>query len=962
MPDRLNRGILYLMICAFGTGLLASPPVRAFVRVKQHTMQCSATFPCPRELQDRVDFWIDIYSRWNSQDSVLHDARAPHRVYKVFKGRACGRKGNTPFIKDQKKRVAGQMHNLARQLERNYRVSSAYGKHLLTLFPDRSPAEIREAAGNIRCQSGNRDGFQAALRRFGIYGPLVRRVLKDARLPSDIQYLPFVESSYNPKAYSRVGAAGLWQIMPATGRTLGLELDATVDERLDPEAASWAAARYLKDARKTLTVAAQAKDSRVTDSALSPFVITSYNYGVNGMRRAIKKLGPDYIRVINHYRSSKFQVAVKNFYAGFLAARHVARNAKRFFGVIQPGRPLTYRTLLLKKPVSIARIQSVFGLSEAQLKSLNPALTRFVWHGWRFVPNGYRLRLPPRSGSWANHVARLRMMPSEVRGIGALEYTVRSGDTACGIAAAFRTNCSELIALNGLSSKAVIRAGQKLQVPPAGRPRSMVAQRGAYVVRPGDSVCAVAQRFGTDCDDLLAANGLHRGSVLAVGSQLLIPGTLKRPPGGRYTVGKGDSVCSIANRHGIDCNALLTANGLASGELIHPGQTLTIPGAAGAKSTPVKKPAFADIPRTSIAYKVVAGDSACRIAARLEISCRRLIFDNGLGADAIIRPGQILQAAGVPVAVARSIVAATPADGVAAQKPFEYIVTVGDTVCAIAKTHDIDCNRLLAFNNLKVSALIAPGDKLKIPGKKPIENKAVSASVAEPVNLASAVPLSGDVAGSTPKADTQGTIVNEEVTDSGWPKISQNPSVNTSTLLLGATELSDGPPDPTPTLVQRGVSVSPLDRPVDLSVQTAGVNGKTVYRINIEPEETLGHYSDWLRLGGVKKLRELNGYDSTRVLASGDALLLPVTGSDQQHSFERRREEYHRVLVEEFKENFEVTGTEAYTVRPGDSLWMLAHEFELPIWVITRFNPGLRAGPPRAGEDLQIPRIRSRQG
>ncbi|MDG2236541.1 MAG: hypothetical protein P8L34_01995, partial [Arenicellales bacterium] len=60
-------------------------------------------------------------------------------------------------------------------------------------------------------------------------------------------------------------------------------------------------------------------------------------------------------------------------------------------------------------------------------------------------------------------------------------------------------------------------------------------------------------------------------------------------------------------------------------------------------------------------------------------------------------------------------------------------------------------------------------------------------------------------------------------------------------------------------------SVSPLDRPIDLSVQTAGVNGKTVYRINIEPEETLGHYSDWLRLGGVKKLRDLNGYDSTRV-------------------------------------------------------------------------------------------------
>ena len=64
----------------------------------------------------------------------------------------------------------------------------------------------------------------------------------------------------------------------------------------------------------------------MTDSELTPFVITSYNYGVNGMRSAIKKLGPDFLTVLNRYRTKKFRVAVKNFYAGFLAARHVAKN------------------------------------------------------------------------------------------------------------------------------------------------------------------------------------------------------------------------------------------------------------------------------------------------------------------------------------------------------------------------------------------------------------------------------------------------------------------------------------------------------------------------------------------------------------------------------------------------------------------------------------------------------------
>ncbi|HCK76564.1 MAG TPA: hypothetical protein DHW07_05405 [Gammaproteobacteria bacterium] len=850
MLDSLNPANRWLATCVLLVALFESSPASAFVEVGQHKMRCSKAFPCPEELQDRVNFWIDIYSRWDSQDAVLHDSVVPSRVYRVIEGRACGRKGNTEFIKDQKKRIASELHTLANKVDRKSPVSSAYQKHLLKLFPDRSSADIRRAAGDIRCQSGNRDGFTAALRRFGTYGPMVRRVLKDSGLHSDIQYLPFVESSYSPKAYSRVGAAGLWQIMPATGRTLGLELDATVDERLDPEAASWAAARYLKDARKTLTVAARAKNSRVSHSELSPFVITSYNYGVNGMRRAIKKMGPDYMRVINQYRSKKFQVAVKNFYAGFLAARHVTRNHKRFFGDIKPGRPLQYQTLILDRPVSVARLQSVFGLTETQLKTLNPALTRFVWHGWRFIPDGYKLRLPKRQDGWSNHVARLRMMPSERRQGGSVEYTVRTGDTACGIAAAFRVDCRELIAINDLNRKAVIRVGQKLQVPAKRRSRSRVAQRGRYEVQPGDSACVVAGRFGVDCDDLLAANGLHRGSVLQVGASLVIPGTMPTAPGGSYTVGKGDSACSIASRYGISCGTLLSANRLVESDLIFPGQTLTVPGVAAPSSAADR--ASPQDPAKTLTYTVVSGDSACRIAVRFQVPCRRLIADNALGKEALIVPGQSLTITEVPANLARSYSPSAQATKTAASL-----------------------------------------------------------------------------------ADTKSS------TDETWSKIADIAGSGSGIGLSG---------------------VSPLDRPIDLSVQASTADGRTLYRINVEPEETLGHYSDWLRLGGVEKIRELNGYDATQVLESGDALLLPVADETQRDTFERRREEYHRVLVEEFKENFEVTGADKYKIRSGDSLWVLAREFELPIWVITRYNPELRKGPPRAGKTIKIPRIRSRQG
>ena len=328
--------------------------------VQHHKLKCGQYFPCPDALRRRVDFWIDVYGRWRTNDAILHDAQRPHRVYKIIKGKACGTKGNTQFIKEQKRQIRLRLERIAILIEQNKTITQAKDKHYLNMFPERSPAVLRRATRNLRCQSGNKDGFRNALRRFGTYGPIVRRVLKDAGLHQDIQYLPFVESSYNPEAYSRVGAAGMWQIMPRTARVLGLELNATMDERLDPEAASWGAARYLKDSRKNLTVAARSKKPNVTDSELTPFVITSYNYGVNGMRRAIKKLGPDFLTVLNRYRTKKFRVAVKNFYAGFLAARHVAKNSGHFFGTYSKGRPLRYDTVILRSSVSIDRIRSVF--------------------------------------------------------------------------------------------------------------------------------------------------------------------------------------------------------------------------------------------------------------------------------------------------------------------------------------------------------------------------------------------------------------------------------------------------------------------------------------------------------------------------------------------------------------------------------------------------------------------------
>ena len=296
---------------------------------------------------------------------------------------------------------------VAKKIEKGQSVSGSFQSHLAGLFAGEKAHDIRAASKRIRCQTGVRDSFLAGLKRYYGYRDMIDRVLAENALPPEIRYLPFVESSFNPAAYSKAGAAGMWQIMPKTARVLGLELNATLDERLDPEAATRAAAKYLKNADARLTKVARETKPDITRGEINPFIITSYNYGVNGMRRAIRKVEPDFMAVLTRYKSPRFQTAVKNFYASFLAARHVARNAKRYFGTVAAAGIADYQTVVLQRPASVARIKAVFGVSEADLRPLNRGLTRFAWRGWRLIPAGYRLRLPARKRQLAGGARQL---------------------------------------------------------------------------------------------------------------------------------------------------------------------------------------------------------------------------------------------------------------------------------------------------------------------------------------------------------------------------------------------------------------------------------------------------------------------------------------------------------------------------------------------------------------------------
>jgi membrane-bound lytic murein transglycosylase D len=330
---------------------------------------------------------------------------------------------------------------------------------ILHQFGDKTtPAQYREAIERIRFQLGQADRFHEGLIRAQTYEANISKVLADRGVPAEIGALPHVESSFNPAAYSRVGAAGLWQFMPGTARRY-MRVDSIVDQRLDPYSATEAAANLMLYNYRLL--------------GSWPLTVTAYNHGPGGLRRAQDELGSSNIEVIvKRYQGATFGFASRNFYVAFLAALEVDRNADKYFG------PLTHlpdtQSTLVTVPdyVSIDALAKAFKADLGALRVLNPALRPPIWNKSRLVPRGYALRVPGTAQSVDIAAALARLAPSDRFVVQRNDGThkVRRGETLAGIAAASGVTVNRLLAVNGWSGARELARGDSVKIPmPASR-------------------------------------------------------------------------------------------------------------------------------------------------------------------------------------------------------------------------------------------------------------------------------------------------------------------------------------------------------------------------------------------------------------------------------------------------------------------------------------------------------------
>ncbi len=351
----------------------------------------SPGFSIPDGLKERTEFWFDIYTRYGEAHHVIHHLRYPWIIFRVVDTTEIllNGKGPTWLRRDRgeklAKKTAQEIRTALRKLakRKNYANLSPLERRLYDkLMPLKGSrrAVFTLAAQSVRSQLGQKDFFQRGLVNSSRYLPYMEEEFKRFGLPTELTRLPFVESSFNVDAFSKVGASGIWQIMPRTGKAYMI-VDPLIDERNSPLKATVAAARLLRSYYRAM------RSWELT--------ITSYNHGIGNIHKAIRKANSrDLSQIIARYHDGDFRFASSNFFTCFLAALYAEKYNELLFKDT-PREPLQEREVIQLSGRTKARyLVKMTGLDTAELLKYNLDL-RHAIKANATLPRGFQLHLPP---------------------------------------------------------------------------------------------------------------------------------------------------------------------------------------------------------------------------------------------------------------------------------------------------------------------------------------------------------------------------------------------------------------------------------------------------------------------------------------------------------------------------------------------------------------------------------------
>jgi membrane-bound lytic murein transglycosylase D len=450
-------------------------------------------------------------------------------------------------------------------------------------------------ASQLNWFANHPDFLERTWGRAGLWLYYIVGQLEQRKMPAELALLPVIESAFEPYAYSRARAAGIWQFISDTGRRFGLKQDWWYDGRRDPVEATRAALDYL-----------QALNDEFDGDWL--LAVAAYNCGELTVSRAIQRnqrLGKP-----TDFWHLKLPTETRGYVPELLAMRRLVANPERYgLEFSRIANEPYFVAIATGGQIDLTVVAEIAGVSVADLYELNPA-----FHRWATDPTGpYRLLVPVDAAEGLQDTI-LHLTPEQRMRVD--HYTVRRGDTIATIARRYATNPDVIRELNDLAASdlpvidAVLRVpSPNIQLPEKAMRAAMLVdspqrrlRRGGHrpdihVVRRGDTLYALAQRLGTDVQTLAQVNGIRAGARLHAGQKLhfgassvllsdasagtarsiAATGAQTASEGGRrmtYIVRRGDTLYGIARLLQVTVNELMGWNGMSGERNLKPGQTL----------------------------------------------------------------------------------------------------------------------------------------------------------------------------------------------------------------------------------------------------------------------------------------------------------------------------------------------------------------------------------------------------